>query len=182
MRLFVALEPPRDVLDDIPFTTGRDDLRVPPAERMHLTLAFYGDADETRVDELRTRLQRTAGRYPRLDLRFQGVGTFPKQARKARVLWLGVHGMTTDLAKLADSCAAAGRRVGIEVEDRTFRAHLTLARAKARFGADVSAEVDALSSYEGPLWTADHIALVRSHLGPNPRYETLASLALSPGS
>lgn len=182
MRLFVAIEPPRDVLADIGFTTSRDDVRVPTIDRMHLTLAFYGDVSEARVDELNTRLARAAGRYPKVQLQFRGAGTFPKQAHRARVLWLGVSGMTTDLSKLADSCAAAGRRVGTDVGDRKFRAHLTLARAKPRFGADLSAEVDALSSYEGPVWTADYVALVRSHLGPNPRYEAIAEFGLQADS
>jgi 2'-5' RNA ligase len=75
---------------------------------------------------------------------------------------------------------AAGRRTGLEVEDRPYRPHLTLARA--RTGADLRPAVAVANAFAGVGWTADEIELVRSRLGKGPgrraAHETLRSWPL----
>ena len=51
MRLFVALVPPVEAIDDLdravaPVRAARPELRWIPTERWHLTLAFYGEVAE----------------------------------------------------------------------------------------------------------------------------------------
>jgi RNA 2',3'-cyclic 3'-phosphodiesterase len=76
---------------------------------------------------------------------------------------------------------AAARRAHVDVEDRPYRPHLTLARG--REGADLRPVVDVLAGFAGRTWTAGELHLVRSHLGAGPertsRYETLTSWALT---
>ena len=154
----------------------------------HLTCAFYGDVAETRRSELEERLARTAKRHPVFELRFAGAGAFPRSTR-ATVLFVGVHAVTAaasgdvtppetaepaELHALAASCAAAGRRIGHDVEGRRYRPHLTLARAKSREPVDMRSVVEELRGYEGPSWTASEIVLMRSHLGADAHYEALA--------
>ena len=188
LRLFVALTPsPAAVADlDAAVAPLRDRglaLRWSKPVMWHLTLAFFGDVAEERVADLQTRLARVAARHDGAELRFRGAGAFARPAR-ATVLFAGVevvserHAAGTTLSALAASCAAAGRRIGLDLDDRAFRPHLTLARAKGRTPVDVRPVVDELSSYTGPSWPASAIALIRSHLGPDPRYETLAGWPL----
>lgn len=177
MRLFAALVPPPPVLDEAETALADirgelPDLRWAPAERMHLTLAFYGDVDERTAERLRERLARATARYGVLALELAGAGAFPSPG-KARVFWLGVQGDTEPLVRLAGSLGAAGRRVGLEVDERRYRPHLTVGRA--RRPCDVRAQVQRLAAYQGQAWQAAKIALVRSHLGPAPRYETVAT-------
>lgn len=173
MRLFAAVDPP---LDDLPVPVD-DRLRWVPSEQWHVTLAFFGEVDEAKAEKLQDGLARAAARSRPFRIRVAGAGTFPRQSRKARVLWLGVDGEVEELRRLADRCAGAGRRSRIAMEDRAFRAHLTLARARKE-PVDATDIVAALSSYVGPWWTVASIRLVRSHLGAQTRHETLREFPL----
>lgn len=180
MRLFVAVSPPRQVLDhlDDAVAPARDDTLVwTLTAAWHLTLAFYGDVAAERRPDLERRLERAARRHGRLDLQLMGAGRFG-----TTVLWAGVVGDVTRMRRLAQSVHAAGRRVGLELDDvRRFRPHVTLARSSRQ--DDLRPYVQLLAGYEGLAWTADEIALIRSHLnaGPGGRsvYETLRTFPLS---
>jgi RNA 2',3'-cyclic 3'-phosphodiesterase len=180
MRLFVAVDPPPEQRLALDVAIGRRDdlLRWVPVEQWHLTLVFCGDVEARVVPELTERLARAATRSPAFELKLAGAGTFPKQAARARVLWVGLGEDATTLSRLAERCAAAARRCGIAVQDRAFRPHLTLARAR-RDSVDVRAYVERLASYDGAAWRVDSIRLVHSTLGAKVTHETLAEFALS---
>jgi 2'-5' RNA ligase len=173
VRLFVALIPPDNVLDEIesafaPYRDDRPDLRWTGRGSRHVTLAFYGEVDDLTTARLLPRLERAAARHPSRALAFSGAGAFPKAA-SARVLWTGIRG---DLRRLSDSCRAAARREGVDTgRALRFHPHLTVARASAP--RDLTAIVEGLRTYEGTPWTAGEIHLVQSHPGPEVRYETL---------
>ena len=189
MRLFVALTPPSQVLDDLDgacaaFRGSRDDLRWTSHAAWHVTLAFLGEVGEVSLARFAPRLERAARRHAAFGLAFAGAGAFPS-ARRANVLWSGLEGDRRALADLAASVAAAARRAGAPPPDegRKYRPHLTLARC--RVPADVRPVVEALSAYQGPPWRAEEIVLIRSRLNGQPRYETLGIWKLSqpqPGS
>ena len=173
MRLFAAIDPP---VDDI-VVPADDRLRWVPRDQWHVTLAFYGEVDEARAATLQDGLARVGARSRPLRIRVTGAGTFPRQSRKARVLWLGLDGEVEEVRRLADRCAGAGRRARIAMEDRAFRPHLTLARAR-REPVDATDTVAALSSYVGPWWSVTTLRLVRSYLGPQTRHETIQEIPL----
>ena len=180
MRLFVAVDPPPQLRDSLDAAIGARDeqLRWVPPEQWHLTLVFCGEVTEQVVPELTERLGRAAARTSPFALRLQGAGTFPKQAARTRVLWAGVGGDVPAMTRLAERCAAAARRSGIDVEDRSFRPHLTLARAR-RDAADAREPVARLTAFTTESWPVTHFRLVRSTLGAQVRHETLAELALA---
>ena len=126
--------------------------------------------------DLKSRLTRTAKRYPTLSLTLSGSGQFSRRA-----LWIGCEGDIAPMRALARSAAAAGRRVGASADESRFRAHLTVARAAKP--TDLRPYVSTLRTYRGPSWTADAVALVQSHLGAGEnrraRYETLSTHQLS---
>ena len=186
MRLFVAIAPPPDVLDELdalagPLRAGRPDLRWTGRDAWHVTLAFLGQVDEAAATRLRPRLERAAHRHHTFRLAFSGAGAFPA-ATRANVLWSGLSGDRRALAHLAESVAAGASRAGAPPpgRGRRFQPHLTLARC--RMPADVTGLVAALAAYQGQPWTADRIHLVRSRLGATdqPRYATLGSWPLRP--
>ncbi|HEX4103135.1 MAG TPA: RNA 2',3'-cyclic phosphodiesterase [Pseudonocardiaceae bacterium] len=166
MRLFVALTPPDDVVEGLhAYTRGlresAPELRWTPPEHWHVTLAFLGEVSDDVVDELTRRLNRAAARHPPLALALGGGGRFGHQ-----VLWTGVRGDRDGLRRLADSTRAAARRTGLVVEHRTYRPHVTLARADG--GVDLRPLVERLVSWQGPPWVATRLQLVRSRLGAAP--------------
>src|SRR3954447_16551677 len=109
--------PPGNVLDEIerafaPHRHVRPELRWTRRDAWHVTLAFYGEVDDVTAGRLLPRLERAAGRHPARSLAFIGAGAFPRAAA-AHTLWTGVQG---DLRRLADSCAAAARREGVDMD------------------------------------------------------------------
>ena len=186
MRLFCALIPPREAVEDLDafleVRRAAAAYRWADATQLHLTLAFLGSVEEWRLDELVERLGRAAARRTPFEATIAGGGAFPNAAR-ARVIWAGVE--TTDaggeeLSRLATGARAAAVKSGIEVDGARFRPHVTVARLGVP--QEVSNWVRLLDAYRGPTWTASALTLVESHLGQGPRgkprYEVVAELPL----
>jgi 2'-5' RNA ligase len=183
MRLFVALSPPVEVVEDLDaFLDVRRDAGGGPRwsspAQWHVTLAFMGSAPEHVVEPLVEGVGAAVARTAPVELALAGGGCFPDVAR-ARVLFAGVRGGAV-LEPLSRSVRAACAVVGAAPEGGEFRAHVTL----GRFGRPVDATrwVRVLGTYAGPAWTATEVAVVASHLprerGHRPRHEVLALLAL----
>jgi RNA 2',3'-cyclic 3'-phosphodiesterase len=179
LRLFAAVDPPTSVCAQLSAALPEPDegLRYVPPVQWHLTLAFYGPVAETKVEPLRAALERVATRSRPLNIRLANAGTFPRQPAKARVLWVGLDGDVDEMRRLADRCAGAGRRARIAMEDRAFRAHLTLARARTG-SVDATEQVAALAEFTSDWWTATSLRLVHSTIGASVRHETVAEMSL----
>ncbi|MER6946630.1 RNA 2',3'-cyclic phosphodiesterase [Nonomuraea sp. NPDC000554] len=181
MRLFTALQPPGEVLDEVeqaiaPHVGRVPGLRWPDRATWHITLAFFGEVPEGALPDLETRLARAVRRHDVLDVAFTGFGGF-SSAGRARVFWAGLSG--DPMNRLVDSLRAAGRRAGAaHTDEKRFHPHLTLGRAKTE--VDLRPLVESLSGFSGSVWRAEAVHLVRSHLGAQVRYESLAKWALSP--
>jgi 2'-5' RNA ligase len=185
MRLFVALLPPQEALAELeaavaPLRPDWPALRWAGQDRWHVTLAFLGEVADTRLDGLRERLARAAGRHQDLRVRIGRGGAFPAAGR-ARVLCAHIEGEPQALAGLrvlAGSVAAGARRAGAPPPDegRRYRPHVTLARS--REPANLAPLLEALSGFGGSAWNATHVDLIRSETGPRPRYQTIGSWPL----
>ncbi len=185
MRLFVAVTPPPDALAELdaavaPLRADWPALRWASVDRWHVTLAFLGEVAEERLDGLRERLERAAGRHQALTLRIGRGGAFPSPGR-ARVFCAHISGEPAALGALralAASVAAGARRAGAPPPDegRRYRPHLTLARGKQP--ADLRSLVESLSGFAGQPWNAAAVELIRSKTGPQPTYQTIASWPL----
>lgn len=166
--LFVAVVPPAEALVELEFAVARlreqrPDLHWDEPSRWHVTLSFLGSVEPT--EELSSRLSAVADRHPPLELQVAGAGHFGN-----RVLWAGFRG---DLAPLAGATRAAAAGAGFEVEDRPFRAHLTLARARVR--TSLREPAAQLAAVEGERFRTNEILLMRSG---RPQYQRLAAWPL----
>lgn len=183
MRAFAALVPPQHAVDDLDdFLEPRraaGTFRWSAPEQWHVTLAFYADVAEHRVDDLVEALAAAAARRRTTPARIAGGGAFP-HAVAAKVLWAGLVGDDEELGRLAAGCRAAASRAGTRVDGQPFRPHVTLARIGAP--QEVTRWVRLLDTYTGPEWAADTVTLLASHLGEGPRrrprYEVLAEIAV----
>jgi 2'-5' RNA ligase len=166
VRLFVALTPPGEIVEELQATTATlrelaPQLRWTRPAQWHVTLAFLVEVADDVVDELARRLSRAAARHPPLSLALGGGGRFGHQ-----VLWTQVRGARDGLCRLAASVQAAARRSRIPVEQRRYRPHLTLARADD--ATDLRSLVERLASWQGQPWVATRLHLVCSRLGAGP--------------
>ncbi len=99
----------------------------------HLTLCFFGDADAARLDVLRGLLESAAAASRAFRFDVVGIGFFGPP-RAPRVVWAGVPDPPPELAALADQLRARARAAGLPVEERPYRPHITLGRARDRAG------------------------------------------------
>ncbi|MFI5730681.1 RNA 2',3'-cyclic phosphodiesterase [Kribbella sp. NPDC051587] len=168
MRLFVAVVPPIEVVEDLnEFVAPRrehpdDNIRWSAGEHWHITLAFLGEVPDWKTDELSERLEAVAKRQKPFPLTLRGAGAFPG-VPEARVLYTGVRDETDALKQLSKTTRAAANKAGIEVDGRKFVPHLTLARLRRPI--DITRWVRVFDTYSGPEWTAGRLQLIESHLG-----------------
>ena len=179
MRLFVAVELPGEVKDELVRTIDRARSAAPDArwisrENLHLTLVFLGEVAEERIPAIEAALGRAAAKHAPIATRLGGAGAFPS-SRRARVLWVGLDDPDGALGRLAVACAHALEPLGFTPESRPWTAHLTIARFRTPVTASAIVEADV-----APVpFTASEITLFRSRLGrPAPRYEAVARVPL----
>jgi 2'-5' RNA ligase len=128
------------------------------ADNLHLTLRFMGSVEQPVAEGIADRLQGTLGAA--FEVALGEVGTF-RRGRLARVVWLGVRTGDGAMRSLAQRVEAECRASGLEPESRSFKPHLTLARARARDGAPTPVLPD-LPELEP--WRAEELILYSSHL------------------
>ena len=146
---------------------------VPPAN-LHLTLRFLGWVTPDLVERVSAGVSEIHEQP--FGVRLGAMGTFG--GGRVRVVWLGLEEGAEAAGLLAQRLEAVCRAAGAEPEPRPFRAHLTLARSRARLGAELPA-LPALPGLSG--WNADRVLLYRSRLGAGgANYEPLLEVRLSP--
>jgi len=130
MRLFTAIEIPDEVRSALravlAYLRPLANLRWSPVENLHITTKFIGEWPEARVAELRSALRQVA--MAPIEIAIRGLGWFPNQKRP-RVFYAGVES-PPELGALAVATERALASIGVPVEDRPYRPHLTLARVK----------------------------------------------------
>lgn len=131
-RLFAAVVPPTTVLDTLdvfvePRRTADPNLRWVKRDNWHLTLAFFGDVPDERVEPL---IDALAGVRPTpFEVVLDGAGAFPDPA-SARVLYAAVSTGSDELTALSRRVRTAADRVAVPSDNAKHRPHLTLARTR----------------------------------------------------
>lgn len=172
------MTPPPSALEELgralaPLRAAAGAPRWTAPERWHLTLLFLGTVPADRVPPLVDALAGAVAGTPPMTLRLAGGGRFGSR-RRPSVAWAGLEGDLRSLTELAGRLAAAARSLRLPVEDRPFRAHLTLGRWRPGDVADGDL-MQRLAEYRGPEWPVREVELLESHLGPKPRYDAVAT-------
>lgn len=189
MRLFVAIDLPDGQRAEaqraaavlqraLESARAAETVRWVTREQMHLTLRFIGEVDDTMAERIARAVAAPLASSP-FALALGEPGTFPG-GQHPRVVWLGL----SEGAAAADGARAEIERrlaaLGLEPDERPFRAHLTLGRVRdpRRLGGAAARglrrAMDALAVAPTPA-TVDHATLYRSHLSPKgSRYEAIA--------
>jgi RNA 2',3'-cyclic 3'-phosphodiesterase len=200
VRLFIAIYPPVEAIAHLTTrlassrlaaaSAAGTNVRLVDPTTAHLTLAFLGEVDPTRLAELRQVLSRAvtaahggaAAEAPTgCDgppvLRLGGGGRFGWG--RNTVLWVDVHGDVTRLGALAGAVRNALTAAGFSGDEKPFRPHLTIARPGDRLPhADIEADLAALDDHLGPPWPVEELVLMRSQPGPPSRHHRLAAWPL----
>lgn len=191
-RLFIAIELPREVHEGLitiqtllKKQAPRETVRWVNPDGIHLTLKFLGDAPLTQLDTLKAKLDEAVQNSTPFTLEASGTGCFPN-ARKPRVVWVGVHGAEDQLMALRNSVEAQIAPLGYPTEDRAFSPHLTLGRVRQEARREDVERLGDLIAHttlkEVYAWQVRSAHLIRSELEPTGAVYTTLYEALFPGA
>lgn len=178
LRAFIAFKLPdpvvlfiRELQADL---KNRPELRLKwvRPESVHLTLKFLGNIRPDAAAPIAGAMAETAAAWPPLSLSARGLGAFPTP-KKARVVWLGLTGDTHSLIELQKDLDARLAPLGFPRETRSFKAHLTMGRAKGK--VDPRSLVEAITAgaeSASPAFPADRLILFKSDLKPDGAVHT----------
>jgi RNA 2',3'-cyclic 3'-phosphodiesterase len=191
VRLFVALEIPPDVRDNLAAflrdmrelseQRGEKCVKWVRAENLHVTLKFIGEVADTKFESIRSALATVRGDTP-IDIQIGGMGFFPDEDSPT-VFWTGLDA-STNLPVLASDIDRALATQGIAREKRAFIPHLALARfAPPGLPEKLRAAIQKNAERRFGSFCARKFHLIESKLKPTgAEYTSLASfpIALEP--
>lgn len=188
-RLFIAAPLPAPVKTALVSAQARlrragAPVRWVAAEAMHLTLHFLGDTDPARVPEIEAALQQLCAEYQSLHLFLTTTGAFPN-SRRPNVLWAGIGGDTAVLGQMVAALGRALTQLGLAIEARPFRPHLTLGRTRRDASPQAIEQlgdtIRALPHLPAVSWVSERVILFRSDpRREGPHYTPLAACSLLP--
>jgi 2'-5' RNA ligase len=148
-------------------------------EKLHLTLKFLGEIEESRVVALRGAAARAAQSVSTFVMRLEGAGAFPPRGLP-RVLWISVADASGGLAHLQHRLEEECERAGFPREARPFHPHITLARLRRPEGARRLAALHQDKGFAPAEVSVNDLLLIRSEPGPGgSRYTELSRHPLS---
>lgn len=132
LRLFIALDIPQQVKDELirirdEVVTNPEYYRWETPEKMHLTLKFIGDFDESRMDELLSDLE-YLNDYNAFDCSISRFDFFFRK-KEPVILWAGLK-VPKEVITIAERMNEIIVKYGVTQEKRKFKPHLTLLRIK----------------------------------------------------
>lgn len=185
-KLFVAIPLPREhynlakkaeqqlALED------QQGVRWVRAEQLHLTVKFLGEVENRLLYQACELLKETCSDIPAFEIQLSGLGTFPPNKRP-RVLWTGISAGNKELQSLHEKLDEAFLSIGVPVEGKVFRPHLTLARiGKSANAQSVEDLVRDHGSETNARFFANSVILYESEkVGRYYQYEQVSEVQLS---
>ncbi len=169
IRLFVAIILPENAREYLLRVQGRmkrelSGFRWIAGENMHLTIRFIGETPASLKGSLVASLDKVCAAHKPFSLQIGEPGAF-KTVIRPRVIWAGLQGNTTALHKLAADVRAATNNLGIDLRDKPFTPHITLARARPNASASgLPALLKKKMQDKPPEFVVDKAVLMQSRL------------------
>lgn len=163
-RYFISITLPQAIQESVDQILPDDQRwRKVKREQLHITLRFIGEAEPSRIDQIREKLKGID--LPAFNLKLQGVGFFPDDG-PVRVIWLGIEKKSAlmDLQQKVDEIVS-----DIMNSDReySFVPHVTLARTKQGFLKSEEL-LDSISEANEPFeFKVQSFQLMESKKGPS---------------
>jgi 2'-5' RNA ligase len=184
IRSFLAIEIPRTILKKIEevqedLKSSRADVRWVSPEKIHLTLKFFGNIDESKIDPIVKSIEGPIRINPPFSLKVRGVGAFP-YLKNPRVIWMGLVNGKEVLVSFQKQLERELEKIGFEPEERPFHPHLTLGRMKSGKGREeLTGRIERYKEEEFGNFQVERIVLFKSDLKPTgPIYTSLRELRL----
>lgn len=147
-------------------------------ENIHITLKFFGETDESKIDGIKELLAEIAGQHSSFSLNINNVGIFGS-SYKPKVIWLGIE-KNEKLYSLANNVLDQLGSLGFKRDRQNFVPHLTIGRIKFIDNKIRFQEViDRYKSREIQEQKVNQFYLIESILRPQgPEYRIIESFSL----
>jgi 2'-5' RNA ligase len=184
IRSFLAIELPKPILRKIEEVEGdlrstHADVRWVSPEKIHLTLKFFGNIEESRIDLIFKSIEEPIRDALPFSVRVRGAGAFPS-LKNPRVVWMGLADGKEMLISLQKQIEDRLEKIEFEPEDRPFQPHLTLGRMKSSRGKEeLVRRMEKYTEEEFGAFQVERVVLFKSDLRPSgPIYTLLRALRL----
>jgi 2'-5' RNA ligase len=185
VRTFVAVLIDEDLRNRITEVQGRikklaPDVKWVAPENLHVTLKFLGDVREDLLPKVFLAVEEAVqGLWP-FNMSVSGIGAFPN-ARRARVVWIGLEDGEDRLRELAISINEKLAKLNFEREENEFKAHITIERVKtSRFLDELAKGLVEVDARNLGVQRVSSIAVMKSDLRRDgPIYTPLKIIELS---
>ena len=180
LKVFAAIPIPNRISDELEhLMEGVSGALWHARENLHITLAFYGFQKDENITKIQNRLSTLD--KPAFDLTLQGVGFYDDP--NMRTLWAGLAA-SIGFAQLAKECVNIGRQLNIDMGERTYEPHLTLAylTSKGLEKKNIRHFKQRHKLYRSEKFQVDSICLYSSHKSkkkPSNDYQILSKHSLS---
>ncbi|MBI9034258.1 MAG: RNA 2',3'-cyclic phosphodiesterase [Bacteroidales bacterium] len=177
-RLFAAIKIPVEpelekLVEELQQQTKHDRIKWVNLENLHLTLKFFGETPEDRIDDICKQLDAATKVGCPFTMNINRIGVFGS-SYKPRLLWLGI-GDHPDLFQLWKNIIENLKTIDIHSDRQNFVPHITLGRInklvdKKKF----SSSIETLkTSYQKDVFV-NGISLYNSTLAPEgPVYDVI---------
>ena len=185
IRSFLAFELPleikrtvKQVSEDV--RRSKLNVKLVNVDNIHLTVVFMGNIKTEDIPAIEREIKQGCAGFDPFDISLKGLGFFPN-ARRPRVLWLGIECETERMSSLKTNLQERLRTYGVKEEKRKFRPHLTIGRfRKSNRSSSLLEEI--ITRYEGlesPVFPLGELVMFKSKLTPKgAEYTKLVSWPL----
>lgn len=151
----------------------KQNIKPVETDNFHITLYFLGDQSEERVKKISQAAERAVDGWRKFNLTLDGLNAFPCK-KFPRILVLNVKG--GDLQNLRHRLGRELKTAGIEIDERPWHAHITLARIASGEISFAELEKIKIPAIEWPVASAE---LMQSHLNEaGAKYKIIKTFAL----
>ena len=184
MRLFLAIELPGDVRAHLLEARKRLEQAIPKIaytrpDNLHLTLKFLGEVESKKLDAIIESLSKIT--TSPLELHAMQIDCFPNRG-PIRIVTAALGGTLAPLRSLVDGIEQRCKFLGFEKEQRAYRPHVTLGRARPVLSAkfrQLAADAT-VGLWPGPSFSPTQFVLMESQLDPaGSKYSPVAHFSLS---
>ncbi len=176
-RFFLAVEAPAKVLDlsGIEWLDA-EYLRKVRSDQRHVTSAFLGNVSRGKIDALVGALSDFS--FRKFVVQVKGISAF---SDRPRVIFAGVAKGREELEELSARLRDIAKGVGIEVEEREFSPHITIARVRNQsHSRELAERIKEYRDHDFGSFICDSVKLKRSVLMPEgPEYTDIFTVRAS---
>jgi 2'-5' RNA ligase len=170
----------REDLADLRHLLKTDKISWSPPDRIHLTLRYFQQIDDTALGRLISTLRAWAKTVQPTELHVVGLGVFPNP-RVARVVWAGVADPPPLLDGAVTMLEDFAVKANIAADPMKFNPHITLGRVRKDPGEHWWTKFGELEKEDFDFAPLDAVTIYQSTGGEDAVYDRLARIALGTG-